>query len=54
MSCEFEKGELCSCSCNFVSVRVENNGEKTTNFEGMTKKEILMCSCRPTFVNSGE
>jgi len=38
------KGELCSCSCNFVSSRVENRGEKRQ----MTKKrsaEIQVCSC---------
>jgi len=28
MSSAVVKGELCSCSCNFVSVMVENRSEK--------------------------
>jgi len=40
MQFAFVKGELRSCSCNFVSVRVENRGEKLDIFEEMVDRNF--------------
>jgi len=38
MSFAIVKGELCSCSCNFVSVMLENSDKKRKILKGMTKR----------------
>ena len=41
MSFVVVEGELCSCSCNFVSVMIENKG-KNDKFQGNQGKKVII------------